>query len=560
MNNVNLRAQKGNMDLIAKHKDVLKEAKEALIKREFWTPHPEHPKAYAPEAGEEGNLAFGRHLNQPYSEMGIDSDNWIGEEVSPYWQTGLGVSYPRLATNALIANAEASKFWGDIDADLRAAILIESLVRAQDRYFEIAYATMHTTGQSFMMAFQASGPHANDRALEAIAMGHEELTRFPSEVDWVKPMGKFDLKLKKTFKALPKGIGLVIGCSTFPTWNTVPGMYASLITGNPVIVKPHPKAVLPIAIFIAELRNVLKDQNMDPNVIQLAVDTLKNPITKELAEHPAVKLIDYTGGSIFGDYIETLNKTTFTEKSGVNSVILDSAPSLKSVVQNISFATSLYSGQMCTAPQNVFVPAEGVQTDEGLISFDDVAQAIADGVNGIVQHPKMGAGTLGAIQNDQTMKRIQSGADFGGESLIDTIAVANNEFENARTFSPKVIKTDEANFDAYGHECFGPLVFVVKTNSRARSIELAADLAATKGAITCSAYCSDAEMQKNIVNAMNATYTPVSMNFSGAAFVNQHAAFSDFHVSGGNPAGNASFTNPEYINKRFVWIGNRFAG
>jgi hypothetical protein len=52
-------------------------------------------------------------------------------------------------------------------------------------------------------------------------------------------------------------------------------------------------------------------------------------------------------------------------------------------------------------------------------------------------------------------------------------------------------------------------------------------------------------------------FTPVSLNLTGMIWVNQHAAFSDFHVTGGNPAGNASFTNPEYINKRFVWVGHR---
>jgi len=56
---------------------------------------------------------------------------------------------------------------------------------------------------------------------------------------------------------------------------------------------------------------------------------------------------------------------------------------------------------------------------------------------------------------------------------------------------------------------------------------------------------------------MNAAFTPVSFNFGGAAFVNQHAAFSDFHVTGGNPSGNASFTDAQYVNRRFVWVGNR---
>lgn len=547
-------------NLIQKHEQILQDAIKAIHNRTFYTPYPEHPKAYAEDANEIGRNAFSGRMNSEYTELNVDSDTWIGEEVSPYMQTGIGVTYPKLSTETLIKQAKAAKSWGKMNVADRAAILIESLERVTDRYFEIAYATMHTTGQSFMMAFQASGPHANDRALETIAMGYHEQTRFPSEVSWVKPMGKFDLTINKTWKAMPKGIGLVIGCSTFPTWNTVPGMYASLITGNPVIVKPHPKAVLPIAIVIAELRNVLREQNINADVVQMAVDTIANPITKELAEHPDVALIDYTGGNAFGDYIEQLPKTTFTEKAGVNSVILDSVTDIKGVVQNISFATSLYSGQMCTAPQNVFVPQDGVQTPEGVISFDEVAQAIADGVSGIAHHPKMGAGTLGGIQNDNTSKRIAEGGNFGGDILAKGEAISNPEFENARVLSPSVVKTDWNNTNAYEHECFGPIVFVVKTKSRAHSIELAADLARKKGAITCSAYCTDDAVCDQIEEAMNASFTPVSFNFGGAAFVNQHAAFSDFHVTGGNPAGNASFTNPEYINKRFIWVGNRRMG
>jgi hypothetical protein len=46
-------------------------------------------------------------------------------------------------------------------------------------------------------------------------------------------MGKFDLKLnKKLENQWPRETGLVIGCSTFPTWNTVPGLFADLITGK----------------------------------------------------------------------------------------------------------------------------------------------------------------------------------------------------------------------------------------------------------------------------------------------------------------------------------------
>ena len=56
---------------------------------------------------------------------------------------------------------------------------------------------------------------------------------------------------------------------------------------------------------------------------------------------------------------------------------------------------------------------------------------------------------------------------------------------------------------------------------------------------------------------MEEVFTPVSFNLTGYFWVNQHAAFSDFHVTGGNPAGNASFTDANFVNQRFVWVGHR---
>ena len=84
-------------------------------------------------------------------------------------------------------------------------------------------------------------------------------------------------------------------------------------------------------------------------------------------------------------------------------------------------------------------------------------------------------------------------------------------------------------------------------------------MAIEKGAITCGAYSTDATVMKKIEDEMNEVFTPVSFNFTGAALINSHAAFSDLHVTGGNAAGNASFVNSEFIAKRFVWVGNRFA-
>ncbi|MES2379977.1 MAG: phenylacetic acid degradation protein PaaN [Bacteroidota bacterium] len=548
------------LNLFEKHQAVLNTAIKALSDRTYYTPYPENPKAYAEDADAKAKAWISAAMNNDFKSLKQSgASTWHGEEISPFLQVGIGVQYPIFAVETLIGNAtNAQKTWSKTDVNTRAAILIEALERVSARFFDIAYATMHTTGQAFMMSFQASGPHANDRALEAIAMGYQELTRFPENVEWVKNFGKFDLKVNKNFKPFAKGVGLVIGCSTFPVWNTVPGLFATLITGNACIVKPHPKAILAIAIVIEEIQNVLAENGIDTNTVQLAADSSENPITKQLVEHAAVKMIDFTGSSQFGNYVESLPKLTFTEKAGVNSLILDSVNDLQPVLANIAFSASLYSGQMCTAPQNIFISKDGVQTANGVVSYDDVVAGLSAAITNLVDNPKAGPGTLGAIQTEATFKRTKEAKNNGGKLILDTKAIKNEEFVDARIATPVIMEVSKEQKNIFSEECFGPILFVVKTDGLANSLALCKQLAEEKGALTCGAYTTNEETKQTIADEMNEVFVPVTFNFSGAGFINSHAAFSDFHLTGGNAAGNASFTNAEFVSKRFVWVGNRW--
>jgi phenylacetic acid degradation protein paaN len=546
--------------LTIKHQNTIENAVKANHERTFYSQYPEHPKAYGENAIEQGSEKYQQQLQQPYKQLLQTNEiAWAGEELSPYTMEPLGITYPVFDANSLVEKAAAAApQWRNTVVSVRADILVETLEAIKERFFEIAYATMHTTGQSFMMSFQASGPHANDRALEAIAMGYHEGTRFPATLLWEKPMGKTSLVLKKEFRAIPKGTGLVIGCSTFPVWNSLPGIFADLVTGNPVIVKPHPKAILPIAIAVSAIQQVLQEKGFSPNLCQLATDTSAAPIAKTLCEHPGIQLIDYTGGSQFGNYVESLTgKTVFTEKAGVNSVIIDSVTDIDAVLQNLAFSVSLYSGQMCTAPQNFFIPQNGVTTASGQLSFDEVVQKFKDAILSLVNNPKMGAGTLGALQNDTTLQRAHNANKLGAKVILEGQPITSEEFTHLRGYTPTLLEVNSADKSIFEQELFGPVLLLIKTKDTNESIQLARQMAKQHGAITCAAYATSPEVKEKISEAMNSVFTPVSFNFTGFIWVNQHAAFSDFHVTGGNPAGNASFTNPEFILRRFVWVGNR---
>lgn len=551
------------MTLFEKHASLIHRANQALDERTFYTPYPEHHKAYGEELMTEGESAFQKQLNGNFNRLyAKQAEEWYGEEESPYSQESLGISYPVFDNKQLLTAAhEVKRAWKRVGPEERAGILVEVLDRLKARFFEMAHATMHTSGQSFMMAFQASGPHANDRALEAVALAYREQTRYPRNVSWEKPMGKSTIKLDKTFQAVPKGIALVVGCSTFPVWNTVPGLFANLATGNPVLVKPHPKAVLPIAMVVAELQEVFQENGLDPRIVQLAIDASDRLIASQLAENPAIKLIDYTGGTAFGEYLESLpGKITFTEKAGVNSVLIDSVEALQPVLDNLAFSLTLYSGQMCTAPQNFFIPKSGVREGDKTIPYQEVVERFKEAINNLVSHPKIGPGTLAAIQNDVTLENVKEADTLGGKMLIEPKMSENKDFPNARTCTPALIEADASQQDLFEDELFGPIGLVVKTDDSKHSLALIRQVAESHGAITCAAYTTDAAFEAEIREEMEEAFTPVSFNLTGFIWVNQAAAFSDFHVSGGNPAGNASFTDPAYVNRRFVWVGHRKLG
>src|SRR5690606_13302837 len=211
----------------------------------------------------------------------------------------------------------------------------------------------------------------------------QEMSRIPELADWEKPQGKHDpLRMQKRFSIVPRGVAVVIGCSTFPTWNGYPGMFASLATGNAVIVKPHPTVILPLAITVQTAREVLAEAGFPEDVVQLAVHSAEDDTARELAMNPAVRLIDFTGSSRNGDWLEqnARHAQVYTEKAGVNQVIIDSVEDIGPVARNLAFSFALYSGQMCTAPQNVYVPREGIRTAGGHMSFDEVARALAAAV------------------------------------------------------------------------------------------------------------------------------------------------------------------------------------
>ncbi|SOE71448.1 phenylacetic acid degradation protein paaN [Burkholderia sp. D7] len=549
--------------LFTKHEATLNQALAAIATRGYWSPFPEmpSPKVYGETANSDGEAAFKAHLNRTFDLNQPTTGETVGNERSPFGLT-LGIRYPRADVDALLAaSAAAQSQWRAAGPDAWAGVSLEILTRLNKASFEIGYSVMHTTGQAFMMAFQAGGPHAQDRALEAVAYAWDELRRIPADAYWEKPQGKNPpLAMHKRFTVVPRGTGLVLGCCTFPTWNGYPGMFADLATGNTVIVKPHPGAILPLAITVRIAREVLREAGFDPNVVTLlATDANDGPLVQDLALRPEIKLIDFTGSTQNGNWLErhAHQAQVYTEKAGVNQIVIDSVDNLKAVAGNIAFSLALYSGQMCTAPQNIYVPRDGIRTSEGQISFDDVAKTLAAAVEKLVSDPARAVELTGAIQNDGVMARIADARQLG-EVLTDSQSLAHPAFPDAHVRSPLMLKmdvrTDAAKFT---QEWFGPISFVIATDSTAQSLDLAGSIAAEHGALTFSVYSTDDAVVDAAYDAAIRGGVALSINLTGSVFVNQTAAYSDFHGTGANPAANSALSDAAYVANRFRVVQSR---
>ena len=549
--------------LSEKHASTLQSALAAIADRGYWSAFNEmpSPKAYGETAMADGKAFFEQLLGKDFTLDQPGSTGWHGGEVSPYG-VALNVRYPVCDIDGLVAAGhKAMDPWQQVGLEARTGICIEMLTRLNQQSFAIAHAVMMTTGQGFMMAFQAGGPHAQDRGLEAVAYAHREQSFIPARARWEKPQGKNPpLVMQKEYALVGRGVGVVIGCGTFPTWNTYPGLFAALATGNAVIVKPHSNAILPAAITVRILREVLAEQGLDPNLVLLSV-AKDREATKRLVTHPQVRSIDFTGGNAFGQWLldHCRQAQVYAELAGVNHIVVDATDAYQDMLKNLAFTLSLYSGQMCTTSQAIFVPAGGIQTDLGHKSYDDFCADLAAAIQRFLSKPEVACAVLGAIQSSDTLQRIeQANAGSLGRVILASEKCTNPEFPSAEVRTPVLLACDASDEKAYMEERFGPISFVVKVSDTKAAIALSERVVSTHGALTVGLYSTSQEVIDQMTQATWRGKVALSINLTGGVFVNQSAAFSDYHGSGANPAANASYADSAFVANRFRVIQRRW--
>jgi phenylacetic acid degradation protein paaN len=480
-----------------RHRALLHDVARALAAGECRRPFTEATGQDAADAGmrstRTAGKVFGSLLGRPFDLDQPGETGRVATESSPYG-LALGIGYPRCEPVALVAAAEgATAGWRAAGPYERAGLAVEILRRLNTRSHELALAVHHTTGQSAQEAFRAAGPRAQDRALQAVAQAFAESERVPADLRWESGPGRgHPPAMRGTCTLVPRGVSLLVGCPDYPLWNGYPGLFASLVTGNPVIVAPHPRSVLPLAITVRVARQVLAEAGHSPDIVTLAVAHPEERLHRRLATDPAVRIVDFTGSARFADWLEhhARQAAVFTQRTGLNTVIVDSTDDYRGLVRGLAHGLCRCSGTFRTTPQNLLVPTTGIATDEGRKSVRDLGADLAEAVDRLLGHPARVARLLGAITDDTVRAGLDRATRYG-TVVHPSGALRHPDHPYTDVRSPLLVRLRARDEGIYAREWPGPVSFLVATESTAESLALFRRTVGRHGALYAAVHSTD---------------------------------------------------------------------
>ena len=226
------------------------------------------------------------------------------------------------------------------------------------------------------------------------------------------------------------------------------------------------------------------------------------------------------------------------------------------MLKNLVFTLTLNSGQMCTKPQTLFVPHDGILTAEGTVPLDQFCRDLANAIGKFVEDPVRAVEVLGAIQSPATLARLEAAAELG-EVVRAAAAIVHPQWPAAQVRTPLLLRAPLADSAAWMEERFGPIGFIVATATTAESLAVAERVIREKGAITFSVYSTNENVVQLAEEASLRAGVSLSINLTGGVFVNQSAGFSDFHATGANPAATACLTDSAFVSSRFFVVQSR---
>ena len=269
----------------------------------------------------------------------------------------------------------------------------------------------------------------------------------------------------------PLGVVALVTPWNFPV--AIPGwkLFASLICGNTVVLKPSSETPACAAALVA----VMEKAGVPPGVVNLVCGSGEE-VGEYLLTHPGVDAASFTGSCAAGERLEqllaVLHRPLALEMGGKNAIIVMDDADLGLALEGALWGGFGTSGQRCTAASRLIVHERVHDRFVGLLCGRAARMRLGSGLKSETD--------VGPVINEAQCRKILDYIDIGtGEGarlLTGGQRVTDGDLGNGFFIAPTVFSGVRPEMRIAREEIFGPVVSVLRCASLEDAIEIANDV------------------------------------------------------------------------------------
>ncbi|KAE9582699.1 Phenylacetaldehyde dehydrogenase [Colletotrichum fructicola] len=289
-------------------------------------------------------------------------------------------------------------------------------------------------------------------------------------------------KLHNWIDRVPLGVVVQITPFNHPLLIAVKKIAPALAAGNSVIVKPS--ELTPLTTLL--LGKILKQAGVPDGAFSV-LPGYGATTGKALVEHPLVRKVDVTGGTVAGRAIGSIvggNLARYTaELGGKAPLVVFEQADIDVAVNGIAFGSFIASGQTCVASTRILVEEKTLQT---LLSK---LQTKTESITRRMGSPSNPESMMGPLISAKQLQNVEALVDdalategealVGGRRMSGTSGLDGTDFSKGYFYEPTVLVSksggDILKTRIWREEAFGPVIVVAAFKTEEEAIALAND-------------------------------------------------------------------------------------
>lgn len=345
-------------------------------------------------------------------------------------------------------------------------------------------------------------------------------------VQWIRALSNLELKEEVLeedddkmviTRYTPLGVTVGIVPWNFPVHLACGKIAPSILTGNPIIIKPSP-----FTPYCDLKLGELGQQFFPPGVLQvLSGDDNLGPW---LTSHPGPDKISFTGSTFTGKKVmesasKTLKRVTL-ELGGNDPTIVCADVDIAAVAPKVATLAFLNSGQICLAIKRIYV-------------HESIHEKFRDAMVEYTRTLKVGEGNeegvfLGPIQNSMQFDKVKTFFNDIEKEKWNVAVGGKNDDRPGYFINPTIIDKPSDTSRIVTEEPFGPIVPLMTWSDEADVVRRAND---TKMGLGASVWSNDLEQANRIARQLDA----------GSVWVNTHLEVAPNAAFGGHKESGIGF-------------------